>query len=268
MPERDRMESTPRRDLHVFYVLDTSGSMEGKPIQILNQEMLETVRVLNKVAKRNGDAQLKLSVLEFSSTAKWMQKNGPENVEDFIWSDLSAGGLTNIGAALKELNSKLSTKEFLRSASGTLLPIIIFMTDGYATDEYEKELANIKKNKLFRRAAKIGFAIGDSPDVEMIAHLTGDSEAVVQTDDLQMFAKLLQFVSVTSSIMQSTSQVAGGQVGSGREALKRAREEAGVDARDIRPGFSYLDEDTVVLDVPDPAASGADIIWDDADDDW
>ena len=122
--------------------------------------------------------------------------------------------------------------------------------------------------KLFRRAAKIGFAIGDSPDVEMIAHLTGDSEAVVQTDDLQMFAKLLQFVSVTSSIMQSTSQVAGGQVGSGREALKRAREEAGVDARDIRPGFSYLDEDTVVLDVPDPAASGADIIWDDADDDW
>ncbi len=268
MPDRDRMEMTPRRDLHVFYVLDTSGSMEGKPIQILNQEMLETVRVLNKVAKRNGDAQLKLSVLEFSSTAKWMQKNGPENVEDFIWSDLSAGGLTNIGAALRELNSKLSTKEFLRSSSGTLLPIIIFMTDGYATDEYEKQLAVIKKNKLFRRAAKIGFAIGDNPDVEMIAHLTGDSEAVVQTDDLQMFAKLLQFVSVTSSIMQSTSQVTGGQVGSGREALKRAREEAGIEEKDIRPGFTYLDEETVALDGIDPSASSLEVAWEDNEDDW
>ena len=237
MPDRDRMEMTPRRDLHVFYVLDTSGSMEGKPIQILNQEMLETVRVLNKVAKRNGDAQLKLSVLEFSSTAKWMQKNGPENVEDFIWSDLSAGGLTNIGAALRELNSKLSTKEFLRSSSGTLLPIIIFMTDGYATDEYEKQLAVIKKNKLFRRAAKIGFAIGDNPDV-------------------------------TSSIMQSTSQVTGGQVGSGREALKRAREEAGIEEKDIRPGFTYLDEETVALDGIDPSASSLEVAWEDNEDDW
>ena len=94
MPSLDNRGATPRRDLHVFYVLDTSGSMEGNPIQILNQAMLETIGVLKKVAKSNGDAQLKLSVLEFGSMVRWMQKDGPQKVEDFVWQDLSAGGLT------------------------------------------------------------------------------------------------------------------------------------------------------------------------------
>lgn len=268
MPNLDNRGATPRRDLHVFYVLDTSGSMEGNPIQILNQAMLETIGVLKKVAKSNGDAQLKLSVLEFGPMVRWMQKDGPQKVEDFVWQDLSAGGLTNIGAALKELNQKLSTREFLKSASGTMLPIIIFMTDGYATDEYEKELEEIKKNKLFRKATKIGFAIGDNPDVEMIAHLAGDSEAVVHTDDLALFARLLQFVSVTSSTLASTSQIAGGVINNGRTAMTEAIRQSGAKPEDVRPGFEYLDGDTVVLDDSALQYSSSGIAWEDSDDDW
>lgn len=268
MPSRDEnLGITPRRDLHVFYVLDTSGSMEGTPIQILNRAMLETIGVLKKVAKTNGDAQLKLSVMEFSTMARWMQKAGPEDVEDFVWMDLSAGGLTNVGAALKELNHKLSRDEFLKSSSGTMLPIIIFMTDGYATDEYEKELEAIKQNKLFRRATKIGFAIGDNPDVEMITHLAGDSEAVVHTDDLALFARLLRFVSVSSSTLASTSQVAGNVINTGREAVREALREEGIDAQQVRPDIEYVDEDTVLLNETRGYSSGG-TEWDNDDDDW
>lgn len=266
MPGRSEMEPTPRRDLHVFYVLDTSGSMDGTPIQILNQAMQETIKALEKVAKKNGDAQLKISVLEFNSSVKWMKKEGPEKIEDFIWMDLTAGGLTQIGAALEELNIKLSRKEFLKSASGTLLPVIIFMTDGHPTDDYQKALDDIKTNKLFRRSSKIGFAVGENADAEMIAHLTGDSEAVIRTNNLALFAKLLQFVSVTSSVIASTSQISGGPVSNGRTALKQALEETGISENEINPGFNYFDADTVVLDDPG-AKDSADIVWEDADDD-
>lgn len=267
MPDRSAMAPTVRRDLHVFYVLDTSGSMEGTPIQILNQAMQETIRALEKVAKKNGDAQLKISVLQFNSEVSWMHEEGPMDVDDFIWNDLHAGGLTKMGAALTELGSKLSGKEFLRSESGTLLPIIIFMTDGHPTDEYMVALEDIKKNKLYRRASKIGFAIGEHADAEMIAHLTGDSEAVIRTNDLALFARLLQFVSVTSSVIASTSQVAGGQLSSGRTALKQALEDTGVDASEISPGFDYFDEKTVIIDAEGINDSSS-IVWEDNDDEW
>lgn len=269
-------EITPRRDLHVFYVLDTSGSMEGAPIQILNTTMQETIRAMEKVAKSNGDAQLKISVLEFASTARWMQKEGPEKVEDFTWIDLSAGGLTQMGAAIKELNSKLNRKEFLNSPTGSFLPIIIFMTDGHPTDDYEKELQEMKKNKLFCRAAKIGFAVGDHADTEMIAHLTGDSEAVIRTNNLGLFAKLLQFVSVTSSIVGSASQVSGGPISTGGSIVTEVLNDMGVSPDEVRPGFSYFDDETVILDEPEANIGGVDLMakeeppqveWDE-DDDW
>lgn len=47
MPRIDEVEAVPRKDLHIFYVLDTSGSMadEGK-IGMLNRAMEETLDAL------------------------------------------------------------------------------------------------------------------------------------------------------------------------------------------------------------------------------
>ena len=256
-------DAAPRRDLNVFYVLDTSGSMEGEPIQILNRTMQETLRALEKVAGSTADAQIKLSVLQFASQVKWMHANGPEDVRNVRWINLSAGGLTQIGAAIRELNKKLTNKEFMKSEVGSLLPIIIFMTDGHPTDEYMAALDEIKQNKLYRRATKIGFAVGEYADVQMIAHLTGDSEAVINTSDLGVFAKLLQFVSVTSSIMGSTSTTANAPGSAGREAVRQALEESGINKDDVTPGFSYYNPEVADYRTADSAD-----VWEDIDDDW
>lgn len=260
MPSIGGLDIAPRRELNVFYVLDTSGSMDGLPIHILNRAMEETINVLRQMADHNGDARLKISVLEFSTNAKWMQPNGPEDVEDFIWTNLTAGGLTNVGAALDELNDKLSTSDFLHSMTGSLLPIIIFMTDGYATDEYEKKLEEIRKNKLFRRATRIGFAIGENADTEMIAHLAGDSEAVVRSDDLALFARLLRFVSVTSSMLCSQSQVTGAET-KGKDALAQAIEMAGISRSDVGTELIYHEDP---FDSQEPQKITFD--WEDDDD--
>lgn len=42
------MTETPRKNLPIFYLLDTSGSMTGEPIAILNRAMTETMEELKK----------------------------------------------------------------------------------------------------------------------------------------------------------------------------------------------------------------------------
>lgn len=119
----------------------------------------------------------------------------------------------------------------MKSLAGAYMPIIIFMSDGYATDNYKKQLDIIRQNKMFHRATKIGFAVGDA-DVKMIAEVVGNSEAVIRTTDLEVFAKLMRFVSVTSSVLrsQSSTQTEGT---TGADVVKEAEEQGVVDSQDL-----------------------------------
>ncbi len=251
--------AAPRKDLHVFYVLDTSGSMEGTKISTLNRAMEESTQALAAVAKSNGDAKLKIAVMEFNSGCKWVTSNGPEDLEeDFIWDPLKAGGLTDIGAALTELGTKLSRKAFLNSMTGALMPIIIFMTDGYATDDYEKALENVRRNKWFKYGTKIGFAVGEDADLKMISSVVGNSEAVIRTNDLELFKKLLRFVSVTASKLVSESTTTGAAP-TAADIVEKAKEELGVPA-EVTP---KLADDEYK---PEPPADPAPGDW--GDDEW
>lgn len=253
-------KEAPRKDLHVFYVLDTSGSMDGTPISMLNRAMEETTQALKEVAKSNGDAKLKIAALEFNTSCKWVTSNGPEDLEeDFIWDPRKAGGLTDIGAALNELNTKLSRKAFLNSMTGALMPIIIFMTDGFATDNYEKALETIRRNRWFQHGTKIGFAIGDNPDLKMISSVVGNSEAVIRTTDLELFKKLIRLVSVTASKLVSESTTTG-TAPTAADIVKDAIDTVdGADSSDVTvtlPPSSYN---------PEPTPAPAPIDWDDGD---
>ncbi|MCM1222238.1 MAG: VWA domain-containing protein [Lachnospiraceae bacterium] len=235
MPNMRDLEKTPRRVLPIFYVLDTSGSMMGTPIATLNRAMNNTVNQVRRLADSNADALIKIAVLEVKSGCRWLQPNGPEELDDFYWQPLEADGLTDMGAALTELDSKLSQKAFLGSMTGAYLPVIIFMTDGYATDDYKTPLEKIRQNRWFSRGVKIGFAVGEDADVGMISEIAGSSEAVIQTTDLDLFARLLRNVSVTSSLVFSASRIAEDDVDGG-DIVRRAKEMAGIDGADDTRG--------------------------------
>lgn len=259
MPSIDNLTESPRKELHIFYVLDTSGSMEGAKISALNHAMEECTEALKTLAKNNGDARLKIAVLEFNSGCKWMTSNGPEDLEeDFEYEYLEAGGLTDIGAALKELNSKLSRHVFLNSMVGALMPVIIFMTDGYATDDYVKALEEIRKNRWFARGTKIGFALGDEPDVKMLSSVVGNSEAVIKTTDLELFKRLMRFVTVTTSMLHSQSTTTE-TTNTGKVIVDQAKDEFKIPNESI----VHLDDDEYDKE-PDPSIDDGDV-WDEED---
>lgn len=259
MPNIGDYTEAPRKDLHVFYVLDTSGSMEGTKIATLNRAMEECTEALKTLAKSNGDARLKIAVLEFNSGCRWLNPHGPEELEDFYYEYLKEGGLTDVGSALKELDSKLSRNAFLNSVMGSLMPVIIFMTDGYATDDYRKALEQIRKNRWFMRATKIGFAIGEDPDVKMISEVVGNSEAVIKTTDLDLFRRLMKFVSVTASMLVSQSHTTEVEA-SGKHIVSLAKQDF-----NTPPTVNVQLDDSQYNKEPEPIISDAD--WDD-DDEW
>lgn len=258
MPNINELEEMPRRALNIFYVLDTSGSMQGTPIGMLNSAMTETVNVLGEQAKKNADALLKIAVLEFNSSPRWINPNGPEEASDFIWQPLEAGATTDLGLALKELNDKLSKDKFLQSDTGAYLPIIIFMTDGTPTDDYRKELAKIRENRWFKRATKIGFAIGDC-DKETIAEIVGNTEAVLSTDDLELFSRLIKFVSTTASMLCSSSKTSDVDV-SGVDIVKMAIDNED-DSSNLDTDFDYEVEN--LPDTDDFDDADFDDVWGD-----
>lgn len=264
MPNINELEEAPRKEMHVFYVLDTSGSMSGTKISMLNRCMEESIDALTELAKSNADAKLKIAVLEFNTGCKWVTSNGPESLEeDFVWDSLSAGGLTDIGAALTELNSKLSRHAFLNSMTGALMPVIIFMTDGWATDNYQKALDEIRNNRWFRRATKIGFAVGEDHEVDltMLASVVGNSEAVIKTSDLELFRRLMKFVSVTASMLVSQSSTTKTE-STGADIVKMAKESGEITDKEIVkiPETKYIPEPKTE---PEPLGD-----WEDDDGGW
>lgn len=214
-----------RRELVIFYVLDTSGSMinDGK-ISVLNEAMKETTYVLQDIAKTNAEAEIKVAIMEFNSGAHWITKHGPVYLEDFIWDDLTAGGLTDIGVALGELQDKMTRHKFLKSDTGQYIPVVIFMSDGYPTDNWNKALKELKdNNQWFNHATKVAFALGNDADEKVLANIVGNREAVVKTNDMELFRKLIQFVSVAASMVIIESRTEG-QSYSGADILKQYAE--------------------------------------------
>lgn len=257
-----KMEGTTKKELHVFYVLDTSGSMLGAPIGALNDGMRSTVEELRK--KDGEKADLRIAVMQYNSQVQWVTKgnNGVENLQDFFWTDLQAGGLTYLGAAMEELNTSMSRNDKMKSDTGNKIPVVIFMSDGYPNDDWQKGLEKLAQNKWYRAAIKIAFALGDDADTDVLAKVVGvrkdgsivpNYEAVIKTNDLEIFSKMLQVVSVTSSLAASTSQMVGDEV----TAEGLVKEVVGDDATKDENGVIVIEPDDTEDIYGDGAAGGS-----------
>lgn len=204
----DEVVSVPRRTMTLFFLIDTSGSMEGNKIGAVNDAVANVLPMLNEISDENPDAEIKIAALEFSSSINWLYSE-PKLASDFIWQDVQANGLTSLGAACLELSSKLSRSGFMQSASGSFAPAIILLSDGGPTDDFENGLKKLKENNWFKAAIKIAIAIGDDADKEVLRQFTGNAEAVFTVHNIEALKQIIRVVAVTSSQIGSKSSTAG-----------------------------------------------------------
>lgn len=203
----EEITPAPRKVMTLFYVVDTSGSMAGTKIGTVNAAMENCIPLLKEVAVANDDAEIKIAILQFSSGNSWITPaSGPVGLDDIIWNDLQAGGMTELGGALLELDKKLSRNEYLQSQTGAYAPVILLLSDGGPTDNWEAGLSKIKQNNWFKHAIKIAIDIESGADRSVLAAFTGNPEAILDAKDEATLKKMIHKVSVRASEFQSHSK--------------------------------------------------------------
>ena len=195
---RGAMPLTP-----IFFLIDTSGSMSGQPIEAVNTAMREAIPEVQKFTQENADVAVRYSVLEFSTGAKWMNTT-PGYVEDFKWIDLQASGLTALGEAYKMLNDKLSRKNGFLQEHANNAPIIILLTDGAPTDDAASGLALLKENKWFKQSIRIAMELPGSIHSALV-DFAGGEEGVIPTDP-EKLKQYLKIIAINSATIGSQSQ--------------------------------------------------------------
>lgn len=200
------LEMPAKKKIHIIYVLDTSASMTGIPITVLNDAMR---CVIEELRQRDGErTDVHIAVLEYNSVSRWATQgnDGFEPLQDFCWMDLKATGMTCFGGALKELNSILLK---MRPETCNRTPIVIFTSDGCPVDDWQEGLRVLAENKWYRMATKIAFALGDQADFDVLANVVGvtangqikpNYNAVIKISNLQELPDTLQIVSVNSCV--------------------------------------------------------------------
>ena len=205
----DSQESIPRRTMTMFFMIDTSGSMEGSKIGAVNSAMEEAMRIVGEISEKNPDAEIKIAVLDFSSDVKWLFDE-PKTASNFQWRDVDADGLTSFGYACIKLEEKLHKNSgFMNSASGCFAPTIILMSDGEPTDNYQVGLNKLKANNWFKAGLKFAIAIGDDANKDVLEEFTGSKESILVVHNIEALKTVIRMVSVTSSQIASTSTSSG-----------------------------------------------------------
>ncbi|GMO15672.1 MAG: hypothetical protein Pg6A_01860 [Termitinemataceae bacterium] len=216
----DKIE-IPRRTMVLFFIIDASGSMDGSKIGAVNTAIQEVIPAIREVSEENADAQIKIAALEFSSGARWLTPSGPVPAENFSWNFIDAAGVTDLGAACKALNEKLSTKAFMQEATGSFAPAIFLLSDGEPTDDWQSALQTLRQNNWFNAAVKVAVAIGDDANKNMLKEFTGTMEAVLEVHNAVMLKKMIKFVSVRASQVASRSSNVNASAGDTRDEQKQ-----------------------------------------------
>lgn len=209
----ENIEEAAARTMVLFYLFDRSGSMSGKKIASVNYAMRDIPKIIMDVAEGAPNASIAVAAAVFSTDVEWITPK-PQTPEEFMnnWHDITAEGLTALGAALSSLNHKMSRKEFLGdNPMGYLAPGIIILSDGDPTDDWEKPLAELKKNNWFKSAIKIAFAVGDDANKQVLAQICGSPEAIITIDDPEKIRSYIKFVTAAVSKTGTTSQAALGE---------------------------------------------------------
>ena len=187
------------RPLYFFWVVDCSGSMFGEKIGTVNHAIQSTIPEMRAAARDNPNAELLIRTLKFSSNAEWITPS-PVNIEDYTWNDLTAYGLTDLGAACNLLCEQLTMPPMTDRA---LPPVIVLLSDGYPTDEYKESLNRLLSMPWGKKSVRIAISIGKDADDDVLTEFTGNRELVLQANDAVSLVKMIKWASTAASVVSS-----------------------------------------------------------------
>lgn len=190
------------RPLHFIFLLDGSGSMrvDGK-IDALNDAISGALPHLSALAEQNPFVDLLVRAVVFADGARWHLRE-PTHARDVAWVPVTAGGFTDLGAALVEVSSVLTVPPMDARA---FPPVLVVISDGRPTDGFEEGLATLMAQPWGRRAVRLAIAIGADADLDVLQQFIHDPQLrPFSAGDPEQLAYLVRFVSTAASQLAST----------------------------------------------------------------
>jgi uncharacterized protein YegL len=182
-----------KKHQQIIFIVETSANMAGNKIQALNQALSEYLHSFNEIFEENNELKIMVSVLEYSTGAKWMHIK-PLEISEFIFKKLSVSGESvDMGAAFDALYVQLTNLDFENNYDSLCMPIIILFSTSQPTDEWSKRLSKLYENSLFNyNSIKLAVAIGDDANKDVFQKFTGTSEGVFETHNMDGLGKFIR----------------------------------------------------------------------------
>jgi uncharacterized protein YegL len=198
------------RPVHFFWLLDcsTSMSINGK-IGALNFAVHEAIPEMRQAAGENASAQLLVRVITFSTGAQWHVRI-PTPIEQFEWSDVTANGVTDLGAALRMVARELQTPPMPERA---MQPVLALVSDGLPTDDWRDGLHAVDNTPWGPKTIRVAVSIGQDADAAMLKEFLANPEMEpLQADNPTQLARAIRWTS-TVAVRAASTPAAGGVSG-------------------------------------------------------
>ena len=166
--------------MFLYFLIDTSGSMDGAKIQSVNDTM---ENVVSELKLHSNSIDIFVNVLSFSRKSKWMFKQ-PTKVDEFIWNPLFASGMTSLGNACKQL-----TKNIEKNVAEEEVTIVL-LSDGLPTDDFDEGLDKLETCLHNKKANRYAIAL-EGADIVTLNKFTDNPDNVFQLDSLDNLLELI-----------------------------------------------------------------------------
>lgn len=192
------------RRLPVILMLDTSGSMAGQKMEVLNAAVRT---MLNDFASVDScEVEIYTAIYTFGPDAKEIIPFMAAYEAERQYKDLEAHGGTPLGAVLELVkNSTLENKELITSSD--YRPIVLVVSDGEPNDDWETKFADFcgtgRSSKCSRMALSIEIE-QNSGAYEMLERFVSDDQKVFMASEAREIKEFFKLFSQTTVAKLST----------------------------------------------------------------
>lgn len=199
----------PENRCPVVLILDTSASMEGAPIESLNQGLAEFKFDVEQ--DELAALRVELSIIGFGKEVNVLQPF--VTIDDFTPPVLNTAGKTPLGSAIDRGLDVLEERKQVYRANGVQYyrPWVFLVTDGAPTDgeKWKEAAARVSDLEANKRISFFTIAV-EGADMEILERVAPTSRPPIQLQDLK-FKELFRWLS--SSVRRiSTNRVGGDMI--------------------------------------------------------
>ncbi len=190
------------KSIPVVLLLDTSSSMSGEPIDMLNKAVEAMIAEFKKA--ETMETFIKLSIITFGNNGVILH-TPLEEVSKIEFMPLTVGGMTPMGGAFEMAKAMIEDKSIFKGRD--YRPAVVLLSDGGPNDSgWENKLDAFINDGRSSKCDRIAVSIGSSADENVLKKfISGCENPLFYAEDA---SKIIEaFKKITMSVTMRTKSV-------------------------------------------------------------